>query len=544
MLPSDKKPKVFIVGGLLFGDEGKGTTVEYLAHKFQAQLVIRYNGGPQAMHHVVFQDQSFHCFSQFGSGSFFPNCKTLLSQYMVISPHTLLVEMEFLKREGVSDIENKLFIDSECIIVTPMHKLINRLLETLRSKNNKYGTTGMGVGVTIDDAYNAFQDKLPKGHLFSSKDKINVTCLQIKDLTNDKILYEKLKKMMTEKLKTVKEILENFKKDPTSVYENEFLEGDIKPETDLKSVLEQANKLVMDFLKGNTTDSLFQFYRRFVEKFSNCFIDSATLISEYISKGYNIIMEGAQGALLDRIYGFYPHITKSLCSPENALNLLKDLKSDSFEIIKIGVLRIFSSRHGNGPFLTHNTNWSKYIKEDHNSSSGWQGDFRIGPFDVVAAKYGIDIFNPDYISLTCLDKLLIAANEHDDFAKFPINCGYKSKDPIKIEGLFVYNEKKNYIERIEKRKEEEAWRSLDLVKNLRNMEGYEQNLDEVRDQNLDNKLKEIIEIECKKKFKDVKEENNINLGSYVAVIQKLLGVPFKILSFGASFQDKIFVEHT
>ena len=146
MLSSITKPKVFIVGGLLFGDEGKGTTVESLTQKFDVRLVIRYNGGPQAMHHVVFQDKTFHCFSQFGSGSFFPSCNTLLTPFMVISPHTLLVELEYLRRKGVLDIEEKLFIDKECVIVTPMHKLINRLLETLRKKGGSMEPLEWGLG--------------------------------------------------------------------------------------------------------------------------------------------------------------------------------------------------------------------------------------------------------------------------------------------------------------------------------------------------------------------------------------------------------------
>ena len=65
-------PIAYIVGGLHFGDEGKGTTVESIVHKKSATLVVRYNGGPQAMHHVVLPSKHVHCFSQFGSGSFFP----------------------------------------------------------------------------------------------------------------------------------------------------------------------------------------------------------------------------------------------------------------------------------------------------------------------------------------------------------------------------------------------------------------------------------------------------------------------------------------
>lgn len=101
-----QSPRVYIVGGLLFGDEGKGTTVEYLVHKYGANLVVRYNGGPQAMHHIVkaADPTVWHCCAQFGAGSLInPKCKTLLSKYMLISPHTLLVEADFLADKGIAN---------------------------------------------------------------------------------------------------------------------------------------------------------------------------------------------------------------------------------------------------------------------------------------------------------------------------------------------------------------------------------------------------------------------------------------------------------
>lgn len=538
----NQKPTVFIVGGLLFGDEGKGTTVEYLTHKYQASLVIRYNGGPQAMHHVVFQDNSFHCFSQFGSGSFYPGCNTLLSKYMVISPLGLLREMEFLRNHGVSDIDKRIFIDQECIIVTPLHKLINRILETLRGKE-KYGTTGMGVGITIDDMYNTQGEKYPKGELFHLKEKKSITCLKIQDLCDEKSLLQKLQTIMKEKIQIIGEIFQNFKKDPTIVYENNYLQEKMK-NFDSSSILEKAYKLFYDFIKENTIQTLYDFYWSFSQKFSQNFVDSSTLISESISNGHNIIMEGAQGALLDTIYGFYPHITKSLCSPENAFELLKNIDGSKFQVIKIGVLRVYSSRHGNGPFLTHNTEWSKIIPEDHNQSSGWQGEFRIGPFDIVAARYGVEIFQPDYISLTCLDKLLVASIKHKEIDLFQINIGYSlnKKNLIDFEHLFDWNSE-NFVERIKKRKEEETWKNMDLVKALRNMKGVLRNLDEIKVDNLDEKMKSHFEEECQKKFKNLDLELKNKMGRYLAVIQKMLGIPIKILSFGATCSDKLLLVH-
>ena len=539
----NSKPYVFIVGGLLFGDEGKGTTVEYLSLKFQARLVIRYNGGPQAMHHVVFPNNSFHCFSQLGSGSFFPNCNTLLSKYMLISPHTLLREIDVIKKSGILDIDKKIFIDSDCIIVTPFHKLVIRILETLRGKDN-YGTTGMGVGIAIEDSYRMYADKYPKGYLFCPKDAIkkSVTCLKVVDLCDEKILFGKLQCLMNEKIQEIREILNKFKADPTSVYENQYLEGDKKEITDSKSSFEQALKIFIQFVKENTVNSLFEFYWNFGQKYSQNFVNSNILISDYLKKGYNIIMEGAQGALLDRIHGFYPHITKSLCSADNALDLLKEINSEiQFKMIKIGVLRVYSSRHGNGPFLSYNPEWSNYIKEDHNCNSGWQGSFKIGPFDIVAARYGIEIFQPDYISMTCLDKLLMASKKNGEIGKFPICLDYQvKKKETDFENLF---EGESFVEKIKKRKDEQAWKSLDLVKALRNMEGRVIELEKIEEIG-DLGIQEIVEKECQKRFAEVDEEKRKKLGRFVGVVQNLLGVGICMLSFGGTCFDKVFIEKT
>lgn len=105
------------------------------------------------MHHVVLENpHSWHCFSQFGSGTFEPDCETLLSRFMLINPYTLQKEAEYLKNKGLTNVEERMFIDLDCVVITPMHMLINRILETLRGKN-RYGSTGMGVGLAMEEAF-------------------------------------------------------------------------------------------------------------------------------------------------------------------------------------------------------------------------------------------------------------------------------------------------------------------------------------------------------------------------------------------------------
>lgn len=534
MLPSEK-PLIFIVGGLLFGDEGKGTTVEYLSSKYQATLVVRYNGGPQAMHHVVMKNNTFHCFSQFGSGSFLPSCRTLMSKYMLISPHTLLREMQCLKKAGVLDIEKKFFIDLNCVIVTPLHKLLIRISETLRG-DAKHGTTGMGVGVALDDAYNAFGDDFPKGKLFQEKDKSNVCCLLIKDLLNEELLFKKVQLLFQEKLQQIREILKTF--------QNNFKNQD--NENKNKELFSQAQAFFLEFVQEHTVDSLTEFYLDFA-KLSSQFVNSEALIQKTIENGENIVMEGAQGALLDRIHGFYPHITKSIISCENAMALLNILPKNSCEIVKVGVLRIYSTRHGNGPFLAHDPVWSQFISEDHNSSSGWQGNFRIGPFDLVTAKYGVDIFKPDIISLTCVDKLMISIEKDQEIAKIPFVYGYKVAQELKyneMENYFLWEKKENAEKiaiKIMKKTDETAWKNDNLTKNLINMLPVMKYIDEVEKKEIDEKLTSIITTEIEKflDFSSDLQKQRTRIAEFIAYIQQQLGIPIKILSFGPTYYDKI-----
>ena len=84
-----------------FGDSGKGTMIDYLARRHEADMVVRFNGGPQAGHNVVLPDGRHHTFSQFGSGSFVPGVRTLLSHYMLDRA------VRDAERGGASDIDRR-----------------------------------------------------------------------------------------------------------------------------------------------------------------------------------------------------------------------------------------------------------------------------------------------------------------------------------------------------------------------------------------------------------------------------------------------------
>src|SRR5271169_2634863 len=117
------KPRAFQVVDLAFGDSGKGTITDYLAARHNADLVVRFNGGPQAGHNVVLPDGRHHTFAQFGSGSFLPGLRTLLSRFMLIEPYAMLNEAAHLASLGCTDILSRTIIDERCIVITPLHQV-------------------------------------------------------------------------------------------------------------------------------------------------------------------------------------------------------------------------------------------------------------------------------------------------------------------------------------------------------------------------------------------------------------------------------------
>ena len=133
-----------VVIGLGFGDEGKGSVVDYLVKQHylissQPIIVVRFSGGQQAGH-TVFTNNKNHIFSNFGSGTL-RHAPTYWSKYCTFDPVSFLNEYEDLKSISITP---KIFVDAECPVTTPFEKFLNRTIE-----NKKHGTCGLGVGPTF-----------------------------------------------------------------------------------------------------------------------------------------------------------------------------------------------------------------------------------------------------------------------------------------------------------------------------------------------------------------------------------------------------------
>jgi adenylosuccinate synthase len=338
-------PKIITTVGLHFGDEGKGTIVDYLSRMFYPATVVRYSGGPQAAHNVITVDNKHHTFSQFGSGTF-AGAGTVLQKDMIIDPAAFLKEREELKAKIAPP---KIVVDLDCSIVTPYHKFVGQMEKII----NNLSSCGMGVGYAIKEKNSSFN-------------------IAINDLLTPNILKLKLFDMKARLLELAYSLLN---KKTEEVYHN-FV----------KCEIEDVVRIYLEFILYVTTSHEYH-------------IES--LLLNKLFDNENLIFEGSQGILIDANNGFSPYITKSDVTTQSINKLLARPGFNYYDVIKIGILRPYAHRHGNGPLPTEGA----HFPEEHNVYNKWQGKFRTGCFDMLLSKYAICKNPVDVIAMTNMDRV-------------------------------------------------------------------------------------------------------------------------------------------
>lgn len=355
----EKERQVILIADLGFGDVGKGSLTDYLTRQLNAHTIIRYNGGAQAGHNVIAPDGRNHIFSQFGSGTFVEGTKTHLSRFMLVDPLSMLKEERHLRTLGITDALARTTIDGEAPVITPFHQASNRLL-TLNSKN-RFSSTGRGVSEAMADYLRFGRESLVMADLLDGE-KTKRKLQFLRDIQQDK----------------VKDLRDGLPKTETV-------------EVELK-VLDDPD--VVDY-----SLDLYKHFTSLIE------IVDRDYLGKLFSLPGSVIFEGAQGVLLDQKYGFYPYITRSNAAFENANILL--LENDyQGQVVKLGVLRAYATRHGAGPFPTEDATLSNLLLDVSNTTNLWQGNFRVGFFDLVTAEYAMEVLGSlDGLVLTHLDRL-------------------------------------------------------------------------------------------------------------------------------------------
>lgn len=447
--------QAILLADLGLGDSGKGTLIDYLSRETGAHTVIRYNGGPQAAHNVVTPDGRQHTFAQFGSGTLVPGVRTLLSRFMLINPLNMLKEERHLRALGITDALARMQIDRRALVITPFQRALNRLRELARSEQ-RHGSCGEGIGECMAD-YLAYGDQL----------------LQAGDL-RDRVLTRKKLRFLRE----IKQIeLTNLR---VHLPANELARREMALFADDQGIEDCAE--------------VYQYFASQIE------VLDESGVGAVLAQPGTLLFEGAQGVLLDENYGFTPYTTWSTTTFANARAILRE-HNYAGEISTLGVLRAYATRHGAGPFPSEAPELSPLLPERHNTWNDWQRAFRVGYFDLLTARYAIDLLGHlDHLALTHLDSLQALPEW-----KFCYGYLYRGQSED-LAGYFEHNEQR--ISRIN------ASSSVDLE----------------RQEQLTRRL-----LQCAPEYLSLPKRDP---ASYLAFIEEQLNIPIQITSSGPTAAEK------
>jgi adenylosuccinate synthase len=345
---------IYAVIGAHWGDEGKGKIVDLLAEK--ANVVVRFGGGPNAGHTIVNSYGEFRL-HLIPSGIFYPHTVCLIGNGVVVSPSVLLEELAELTERKVDT--SRLFISDRAHLIMPYHTLLDELQEKAWG-DRALGTTRRGVGP-------AYMDKVAR------------LGIRVGDLLDTEGLRHRLRSVLDEKNIIL-----------TKVYG--------VPPLSLEEVYQQC--------------------RQYGEHLTPFIRETDTLVKQALEREESVLLEGAQGTLLDIDFGTYPYVTSSSPIAAGAYTGL-GLSPAKFECV-LGVFKSYTTRVGSGPMPTElQDEMGELIRQRAHEYGATTGrPRRCGWFDGVAASFSSRINGFSGAALTRLDIL-------DAFPSIKICTGYK-----------------------------------------------------------------------------------------------------------------------
>jgi len=319
--------KFCVVLGAQWGDEGKGKLVDILAQ--DVQLCARFNGGANAGHTLLVEGKKY-AFHLLPCGIINKSCKNLIGNGVVVHIPTLMRELDTLKEFDPRAIE-RVFISTRAHILFDMHQIVDGILEA-ESGTNSIGTTKRGIGPCYSTK--TIRNGLRFGDLLHFE--------QFEERLHDLIAYTQ-KRFGAPRDKDSPEQL-NLR----------------------KCLMEYNTKHAFDPVngeKGGVTGVAEEIerYRGYAKKLRTQIIDSVTLIHEDISRGYKVLVEGANAALLDIDFGTYPFVTSSNTTIGGVCTGL-GVPPRTIDNV-IGVVKAFTTRVGHGPFPTELQNENQDLED-------------------------------------------------------------------------------------------------------------------------------------------------------------------------------------
>ena len=305
-------------------------------------VVARYQGGANAGHTIEIEDKQY-ILHLIPSGILREDVKCVIGNGVVIDPVELLSEIKFLEDNGIT-VKDRLLISQNAHLIMPYHKLLDKIGE---SGNNKIGTTGRGIGPCYIDKYDR------KG-------------IKIVDLLDAENLKEKIKSNLEEKNNLL-----------TKVYNHD--------ELDVDKIIEE--------------------YTAFDEAIDQYITDVPTYLNTELDNGKSVLMEGAQGALLDVDHGTYPYVTSSNPTSGGACTGTGIPPTKITSVF--GIVKAYTTRVGLGPFPT------ELLDDDGENLRKWGAEFgattgrprRCGWFDAFLLRYSRMINGIQRVAITKLDVL-------------------------------------------------------------------------------------------------------------------------------------------
>lgn len=346
-----------VIVGAQWGDEGKGKIVHLLSQ--YADYICRFQGGNNAGHTVVFGG-NVYVLHLIPSGILQPYKKCIIGNGVVIDPEALLIELNFLRTKKIPTL-HRLYISDLSHVTLPYHRLLDSIAEE-QLGTQKIGTTKRGIGPTYSD-------------------KVARHGIRMTDLLDKAIFHELLK----ENINRYNEVI-------TKVYKKERL----------------------------SLEMVCQKYGQIAQKIKPYVIDTTVLINKALDEKKNILLESAQGTMLDLDFGTYPYVTSSNPIAGGACIGLGVAPQKINKVL--GICKAYTTRVGEGPFPTElNNELGEHLRKKGGEYGATTGrPRRCGWFDTLVVRHAARVNGFNGLALTKLDVL-------DDLETIKVCIGYKYK---------------------------------------------------------------------------------------------------------------------
>ena len=333
-----------IVMGAQWGDEGKGKIVDLLTRDID--VIVRFQGGNNAGHTVIVGDKEY-ILHLIPSGILHEGKKCLIGNGVVLDPGVFWKEIEGLREKKLDVSTERLKISKKTHLIMPYHKALDGAREDFKSKEDKIGTTGRGIGPCYED-------------------KMSRIGVRAGDLANPELLRSKIEAALVEKNALL-----------TKLYGRDAL--------DVEAVFNEVNEVG--------------------QKLVPHLADVTGEIWEAFDAGQNVMFEGAQGIHLDIDHGTYPFVTSSNTVAGNA-SAGAGIPATKLERI-IAIVKAYTTRVGAGPFPTEldDADGEYLQKQGHEFGATTGRRRRCGWLDLVVLGETARLNGPTEIALTKLDVL-------------------------------------------------------------------------------------------------------------------------------------------